>query len=320
MRRTALVVAAALAAGGAAVAGPASARLVPAEPAGALTTIATASSGTAELVLYDDATVSPLATHNPDVSITGPGRLVAFQLTRADGTGDELYGARMPSFAGGGVTVGGSTTPTGTCTAWPSALVPVQQQCTTPRPTGIRLHEGYYHLMVVTDGKPVRITLRLHGEERRTARVHVQQQIRTLEANLPERESVGSTTVSYGASAGFHNATQVLTVVDARLHRDATMLAATGCARDDSGAPPPYAYTPPCPGGSMTGFSYLVHTPVDQLAGFGAGTLLFFLTNGGPTGIGGSFIDSDGPTYLGGLGLWIDGASFSGPMPFSSAT
>jgi len=314
------VLAAATAAAGAAVAVPASARLVAAEPAGALTTIVTSASGTAEIVLYDDATLSPLSLHNPDVSISGAGRLVAFELTRADGTGDELYGVRMPSFAQGEVAVGGATTPTATCTPWPTAQIPVQEQCSTPHPTSIRLHEGYYHLVVVTDGKPVRISLRLHGEQRRSAQLHVQKQIHTLEANLPERETVGSTTVSYGNEVGFQGATQVLTLVDARLHPAATMRAASGCARDDSGAPPPYAYSPACPGGETTGFTYLVDTPVDQVAGFGAGTVLFFLTNGGPTGIGGSFMDSDGPTYVGGIGVWIAGASFSGAMPFSSVT
>ena len=207
-RRTALVLAAVTAAAGTAIAVPATARLVLAEPAGAVTTIETSSSGTAEIVLYDDAVVSPLATHNPDVSISGAGRMVAFELTRADGGADELYGVRLPSFAGGAVTVGGSASPASTCTPWPSAQVPVQEQCGAPHPTSIRLHEGYYHLVVVTDGKPVRISLRLHGQQRRSAALHLQQQIRTLEANLPERESVGSTTVSYGTSVGFQNATQ----------------------------------------------------------------------------------------------------------------
>ena len=65
---------------GFALATTSSARLVAAEPMGAVTTIRAGSSGSAELVLYDDATLSPRQTGNPDVSITGGGRLIAFNL------------------------------------------------------------------------------------------------------------------------------------------------------------------------------------------------------------------------------------------------
>lgn len=316
-RRTALVLAAAATAASVVAAVPSSARLVPAQPAGDVTTIVAASSGTAEVVLYDDATVSRAVTHNPDVSISGPGRLVAFDLTRADGSTDELFGMRLPAFAGGGVVVGG-TSPAPTCTPWPEAVAPVQYNCASAKPAPIRLHEGYYHLVVLTDGQPVRIQLRLHGESRAHASLHMQKAIRTLEAALPERESIGSTTVTYGTSVPFQNATQVLTVVDAKLHPSATVRAATGCARNDSGASPPYAYSPPCPGGSSSGFEYLVNTPVTQLGGFGGGTLWLGLSSQSPTGIGGSFVDSDGPKYVGGIGVWVSGASLSPWMPFSS--
>jgi len=318
MRRTALAVVATSAATAAVFAVPASAHLVRAEPLGAVTTIATAASGTAELVLYDDATLSPSSTHNPDVSISGDGRVIAFELTRADGTDDELFGMRLPAFAGGGTIVGGSATPQPTCTSWPSETVPLQSQCQPYRPKAILLHEGYYHLVVVTDGKPVRITLRLHGQHRGHAQVHMQQQIRTAEANLVEHESMGASTVTYGGSGGFQNATQVLTLAEARLHPSATLRAATGCARDDSGTPPPYAYSPACPGGSITSFGYFVNTPVEQLEGFGGGTAFLYTSDAMPTAVGGSFVDSDGPTYLGGVGLWIAGGSLQGPMAFSS--
>jgi hypothetical protein len=284
-----------------------------------VTTLAASASGTAEVVLYDDATLSPSSTHNPDVTISGPGRVVAFELTRADGTGDGLFGMRLPAFAGGGTVVGGSATPRQTCTSWPSDTVPLQSRCGAYHPKAILLHEGYYHLVVVTDGKPVKVTLRLHGQHRGHARVHVQQRIRTAEANLPERESAGPSTVTYGGAGGFASATQVLTLAVARLHPSATARAATGCARTDSGNPPPYAFSPACPGGDVTDLSYFVDTPVEQLAGFGGGTAFVSTSDTSPTSVGGSFVDSDGPTYLGGVGLWIAGASLQGPVAFSSA-
>src|SRR5437763_13893725 len=96
---------------GFALATTSSARLVTAEPAGAVTMIRAAHSGSAELVLYDDATLSPRTTGNPDVSISGSGRLLGFELRRADGGSDNLSGERLPAFAGGGVRVSGSFTP-----------------------------------------------------------------------------------------------------------------------------------------------------------------------------------------------------------------
>src|SRR3954453_22915561 len=76
---------------GFALATASSARLVTAEPAGAVTTIRAAHSGSAEVVLYDDATLSPRQTGNPDVSITGGGRLIAFSLRRGGGGAGNLF-------------------------------------------------------------------------------------------------------------------------------------------------------------------------------------------------------------------------------------
>jgi hypothetical protein len=73
--------------------------------------------------------------------------------------------------------------------------------------------------------------------------------------------------------------------------------------RSDTTAPPPYAYSPACPGGQLTGASYAIATPVGGFGGVGvfAGSLV---PSGNPNGVGGSFVDSDGPTYVGGLAVW----------------
>jgi hypothetical protein len=285
-----------------------SARLVAAEPAGAVTTIAFAHSGTAELVLYDDAFLSPSSDHNPDVRFSGRGRLLAFELSRSDGTGDFLNGARLPSYAGGGTVVGGSTTPKATCSSWPNATVPVQEHCSY-HPKRITLHEGYYHLVVLADGSPVTITLRLHGEQQRHAGIRLQTSVRSLETTLPERESMGSSTVTYGAEVAFPSATQAFILAGAKLHRDATVVAANMCARNDSGTPPPYAFSPACAGGSYSGDAYRINGPS------GPEQAVVFVSTPStplsPDGLGGSFVDSDGPTYLGGLGVWIAGATLT---------
>ncbi|MDQ1685266.1 MAG: hypothetical protein QOC82_2003 [Frankiaceae bacterium] len=290
---------------GVAAALPSSAHLVADEPFGAMTAITANSSGTADVVLYDDATLSPRLTHNPDVSITGPGRVVGFTLTRTDHTGDTLYVVRMPKFAGGLTYVSGSTTPPpAQCTSATTPLEPAQP-CPMVKPTAIKLHEGYYHLAVLTDGKPLRITLHLHGLQRGRARVGMQANVRTAEADLPQQESIGSNTITYGAETSYTGARHAAMVVRAKLHADATLLAQSVCARNDSGAAPPYAFSPPCPGGASRGMAWESNNPRQM---FGAiGGLSVYDVAGkpiDPTGLGGSFVDSNGPAYLGGVGVW----------------
>src|SRR4051812_28427406 len=99
-RPAGLVVGVVLATAATAFAAPSSAQLVRAETLGAVTTITATSSGSASLVLYDDATVSAAFTHNPDVTIAGKGRLVGFDLTSlaasSTGTLDEFTAVRLP--------------------------------------------------------------------------------------------------------------------------------------------------------------------------------------------------------------------------------
>lgn len=330
-----LVAGLALATAAATLAAPSSARLVTAEPIGAVTTITATSSGTASLVLYDDATVSAAPTDNPDVTISGKGRLVGFDLvsTQQQYSGDsvdELTAKRLPAFAGSATYVTGNVAVPQKCSGWPSDDVPVQQECsnctyspspmvpaqsdcTYARPKLFKLHEGYYHLSVLTDGAPLRITIRLHGVGKSHRTVHLQSTFRSLETPLTQHESIGTSTITFGGSASFANPTNVLTVVGAKIHPASTFAAATGCLRSDTGAPPPYAYSPACPGGQITGYSSRLNAPA---GGVGAGdTTVFFgpvLTDETPNGVGGSIVDSDGPTYLGGLALWTDSAE----LPF----
>lgn len=317
MRRTAVwTIAPALLVAAVVTASPSSAHLPTAKTVGSVTTITATQSGTAELVLDDDATLSPRAERNPDVHIAGSGRLVAFELTRRDGGGDILSGARLPRFAGGGTVVGGSTTPPGSCTAWPSNDAALQENCTDPSPKAITLHEGYYHLVVVTDGAPVRITLTLHGLQTARSMVRLQSSLRSLEATLPERESIGSSTLTYGTDVNFAGASQTFSIVAARLHAAAPVLASSICSRSDSGAPPPYAFSAACPNGDDSGVSWRI-SGVPEAQG---GVVFVGSPTGSssPDGLGGSFTDNDGPRYLGGLGVWIAGDTLTSFGGYSS--
>jgi hypothetical protein len=301
---------------------PAAAHLVTAEPLGATTTLTVTHSGSAELVLYDDATLSPAEQHNPDVDFSGPGRLVGFDLVRSDddysssgpGGADELEAARVPGFAGGSTFVGGSTAPQGTCSPYPNATVPLQQNCTAPNPKAIVLHEGYYHLVVLADGGPLRITLHLHGVGRSTAAIRLQSTFRSTEKALPQRESIGSDTVTYGTELPFAGATEIATVVSAKLHAGATLLADGFCVRADDGAPPPDAYSPACPGGRSASFSFrLGPTGEFGVIGLFGSPVPSSTSSASNVGMGGSFTDTSGPSYTHGLGVWIAGVTLNLP-------
>ena len=321
---------------GVGVAVPSSAHLVAAESLGAVTTITATTSGTASLVLYDDATVSTAITRNPDVTISGKGRVVGFGLqsvNTANGfANDELDAVRLPAFAHSVTQVFASSQTPQQCSGYPNDTVPVQQECDNctyepspmvpvqgscnfPEPARFKLHEGYYTLTVLTDGSPVRITLRLHGVGKRKANVHMQSSFRSVETTLTQHESIGSSTVTFGGSASFPKADQILMFVGVKLHPNATALVAAGCLRSDTGTPPPYAYNPACPGGQTTGYSYEVGTPVAGQGGVGVFGLGLAPT-GSPNGVGGSFVDTSGPTYIGGVAVWSSGAS----LPFGPTT
>ncbi len=321
---------------GVGVAVPSSAHLVAAEPLGAVTTITATTSGTASLVLYDDATVSTAITGNPDVTISGKGRVVGFDLASVNTTNDlpndELNAVRLPAFAHSVTQVYASSAKPQECSDYPNSDVPVQQECQgctyTPspmvpaqancdyaQPAQIKLHEGYYNLTVLTDGSPVRITLHLHGVAKRKVTVHPQSSFRSLETNLAQHESIGSSTITFGGSTSFPNASQILMFVGVKLPPNATVFADAGCLRSDTTAPPPYAYSPACPGGQTTGYSYELATPVAGEGGvgvFGWG----LVPSGSPNGVGGSFVDSSGPTYVGGVAVWSSGVN----LPFYPTT
>ena len=314
---------------------PSSAHLVRAEPLGAVTTITATSSGSASLVLYDDATVSAAYTHNPDVTISGSGRLVGFDLVSDSNPNyaqdnDELTAERVPAFAGTKTLVTGmsgsprtcSNYPNDTvpvkqecsgCTYVPSPMVPAQENCTYATPKVFKLHEGYYHLAVLADGAPLRITIRLHGIGKGHAKVHLQSSFRSLETTMTPHESIGTSTITFGSSATFPSADQIMLVFAVKLHPKATLLADSECLRSDTSAPPPYAYSPACPGGQTMSYAYQLNTGVGD-GGFGTGGVGVFggglapTGNPDPNGVGGSFVDSDGPTYVGGLSVWVHGA------------
>ena len=158
-------IAAALAAlGTAAAVTPAQAHYRLPQSAAGTTVVRADRSGTLDLTLRDDARIAVLGSDNPDVSISGAGRVLAMLLYRLDGNSDAVMALRLPAAAGNRTFAFVTTSDPAAqskCTG-PVDGVALDQTC-TPGPSTVRLHEGVYRLAVLTDGSPVTVTLRLHG-------------------------------------------------------------------------------------------------------------------------------------------------------------
>jgi hypothetical protein len=99
-------------------------------------------------------------------------------------------------------------------------------------------------------------------------------------------------------------------VVAAKLHRQATFLAATTCYRSDDGTATPDAYGPACPNGAGGSYGYRANTPAIPLEG-GGGFVSSSSSPGDTIGLGGSLTDTDGPILKQALGVWVAGGELS---------
>lgn len=302
---------AAAATAAATVALPASAHLDPPAALAGVTTVVADHSGSAKVVLYDDATLTWKLTGNPDTSIEGAGRFIGLWLTRDDGyqndpgLEDWLTVYRLPDFAGGATRTFGSSYPKTKCTNWPSDDMPLSTDCTTDNPKGILLHQGYYKLTVVTDGSPVRFTLDLHGADG-TSTVSPTNTFRTEQSALDQQDGLGDNLVTWGhTEASFSDASRVFQFVDFSLPKDATVRGASECIRFDDGSdPPPLAYGPMCPGGAGGSGAYRIDAGPRQIGGM-------WVWGSSPTdttgdlGLGGSAWSDKGASFHRALGVWI---------------
>lgn len=277
------------------------------------TTVVATHSATALVRLTADATLSARTQHNPDTSLSGRGRFVALSLSAERGLGDAstfdgVTVFRTPAWAGARVTTYGSAYPPVRCTPWPSAGLDLEDRCAEAPPAGIRLHRGVYRLTVITDGAPVRFTLRLHGLPGH-ATVRPASGLRTWEADLPQREGLGDRLVTFGAAESpVPPNASVLEFAAVDVPRDSTTWGDSSCVRQDSGGPPPaFAYAPPCAGGSAASGQWRLDAAGEQTGGFWVSAGSETSTSPGPVGLGGSFWSDRGVTFHHALGVWIDG-------------
>jgi hypothetical protein len=289
---------------------PASAHLPSPASLGAVTTVVASHSGTASVALYDDVTLSVASTRNPDTSISGKGRFVGLWLTREDGTGDALSVYRLPTFANGITKTFGSGYPTGQCTPWPNATVPLKWDCThLPTPKRLLLHQGYYRLTVLTDGSPLRVTLHLHGANGHRT-VHPTTTMRTVEAALPQRDGVGDKMVTFGAAqSGFDTNAALMEFASVKIPANSSAWGEAACDRfDDGSTPPPLAYGPACPGGIGGGGAYYLKVgPAYREEGMWVWGSSSSNPRSGKLAQGGAFWSDQGVRLGQTLGVWIAG-------------
>jgi hypothetical protein len=128
--------------------------------------------------------------------------------------------------------------------------VPAEQQCGSPAATAV-LHEGIYRLVVLTDGAPVTVRLRLHGlaGSRTFSRLTPRPGAVTPMTTLPNQTgdvARAKTTVSPAQRS------LAVTVVTASVGPNATLMGSYGCIYD-AGDPLSDQMLPGCPGGSGAG-------------------------------------------------------------------
>jgi hypothetical protein len=285
---------------------PASAHYNLPPAAAGTTTVQAAHSGSLDLTLRDDARISIAGENNPDVRISGPGRIVGAFLYRLDGNSDGLMALRLPAAAGGRtISYVTSSDPSAKpkCTSFPSATVPLQQQCDSP-PTSGRLHQGVYRLVVLTDGAPVTVTLKLHG-------LRGERSLRPTSA-LPS--GVGSLNLLPNPTGGLARAAAtmdtsrtglMLTLAVGKWAAKPTYFGSYGCLYD-GGDPVGEQMLPDCPGGSGTAWSII--DPLHEMpsgAMTGASLSWAYGVGAGSYTLGQGLESDNGVSIVTGLSAWV---------------
>lgn len=273
----------------------------------ASTTIVATTTGYLDVFLARDVTLSPKVHGNPDVAVSGRGRMIGFSMMRStlDGRYGGLQAYRMPAFMGGRTQVGGTTIPEPACTSVHPMLPPTE--CTAPNPTAIRLPRGAYRIEVLTDGAPVTVRLDLRGLAATRSTLRPTHALFSTQRDLPTIETAGDRLVTFGATMPAPNVPISVTVAIGATYAAAPhVYGKSGCLRRDTAATPPFAYAPPCPGGESAAMMFTAEANGEEFSGF--------WVYGGfapdpatpQIGVGGSVSDSGGVTLKGALAVVVE--------------
>lgn len=277
------------------------------------TTVTASHSGWVDVVVPEDARLSVRSTGNPDTGVAGAGRFVGVFLDRLDpdttgpSTSDFLSVVRYPSFLGSPVVTSGSTTPAGECRPVPSAQLPVTSDCTDlPAGKAVLLHEGRYRVVVLADGSPVTFSLSLHGLDAGRTSVAVAHALRSAEVPMTQRETLQDKVVTFGATTPVFPANYTWVLSAAKGVDSGTVDERGGCSRRDVGAPPPYAFSPTCPGGDGGSYQVLVSGQTQRVGVVGAGGSTQVADAATTMSLGGSYGGESGRAFVAGLGVWME--------------
>lgn len=287
---------------------PVSADAAPAQLTASTTIVAT-TTGYVDVYLARDVKLSPKKEGNPDVAVSGRGRMIGFSMFGLTTDNDKYSGLeayRLPAFAGGRTQVNGTTVPAPVCTPFPHPLVTLWTDCTSPSPTAILLRRGTYRLQVLTDGAPVTVRLNLRGLSARSTTVRPTRALFSTQRDLPQLETVGDRLVTFGATTLVPPVQVSVTVLATGTAAASPRIAEkSACLRRDAAVTPPLAYSPACAGGESSAFWYSADIGGEQVDGgiFGGSSADESITR---IGVGGSLGDSGGVKLNGALAVVVE--------------
>lgn len=272
-------------------------------------------SGSADLVLNDDAVMRLNPDYStPDITMTGPGRIIGFGLTLENGN-DGLGASR---YRRGGKVVNvayaaGTTYPRpSTCDTYAGVTIPmtvngVYAGCPAdPAPKYTVLHQGHYHLRVLTDGGRVTITLRLRGVPG-SSRLHPTKALRSGVQAVPARDDLAGRFVRRETVAAPGVPAAAVINIDATFAPKPLAAGATACTYDAAKAQLATDYTSTrCPGGRSGGPPGTILNPT--LSDYDPNALYSLVSTalaGPPERVGFSAQDEGGVTVHGALLAWL---------------
>jgi hypothetical protein len=282
----------------------------PEHPLAGTTTFTAARSSAVDVVMNNDAVIQlqPDGTTR-DIALRGPGRMVAFSMTFRGNAADALTAVRTT--IGGkqhlDTDISGTYYPQSTyCSDTDVPSVPGVYDGCTPTyraPKYVVLHQGRYHVRVLTDGGPLTVTLQLHGL-RGTTSLRTSKPLASTVAPMRQIDSLAGRYLRAQASLTAATTSELIYRADAPDASGARVHGATLCLYDDTqptsmGLPTDYA--PGCPGGGGSGSSAVVADPQGIYAGnawFGGWDTI----TPGSYRFGMSLLNDAGVTYHGG---WV---------------
>lgn len=219
------------------------------------TTIITAErTSVADVVLYEDAMVRVNEDGStPDITLTGKGRILRFDLS---GPGGSLGALRIRR-SGRDVTT----------TSTSGSYYPESEPCVPPGTPGtwactpsvpperVMIHQGHYRLRVLTDGSPVTITLRLGGVPGK-GHLRVTKPLAGGVIAVPLLNSVAEGYQRFERKLSFTQQVEAILNVDAQWTPESRVTGVIWCRYDPAQQGLPSDYASYCPAGQSIGMSF----------------------------------------------------------------